>query len=103
MRQVDLFDDYLNNALTGQQKLDFESELAANPTLANAFAEHKKLVESLNALNKRSELKAKLAAIHKQELGDGKIIAMDAKGTFARRHGRTIAVAASTALIAVLS
>lgn len=104
MRQVDLFDDYLNNLLNTQDKQNFEQELTTNDEMAKSFAEHKKLVESLNALNKRNALKANLRAIHQNEIGlNAKVISINQETTITKKYWKTVAVAAGTAFIAVLS
>lgn len=104
MRQVDLFDDYINGTLSAGEKLEFETKLAENQILAKAFNEHKKTVEALQTAQNRKTLKAKLGQIHRNEFGfNTKIVSLNSEDTFAKRHGKTIAVAASTALIAVLT
>lgn len=103
MRTIDLFDNYLHGRLSDDGRARFENQLNIDQTFARAFAEHKDLVESLRKQSERAELKNKLKAIHEKEFGaHSKIIPLNREGTFAARHGRTIAVAASTALIAVL-
>ncbi len=102
MRLTDLFDSYIDGKLTSNEKLEFETKLTTDPTLKNAFSEHKTLLDALNKQNERHVLRAKLKAIHQQEIGS-KIIPINREETFASKHGKTIAVAASTALIAVLS
>jgi S1-C subfamily serine protease len=102
MRQTELFDDYLNGELSEQQQREFENELAKDASLAKAFNSHKRFVETLKTAQNRSSFKTKLKTIHEKEFGgDAKIISV--AETFASKHGKTIAVAASTALIAVLS
>ncbi|MCC6369834.1 MAG: trypsin-like peptidase domain-containing protein [Bacteroidia bacterium] len=104
MRQVDLFDDYLNGLLSGEEKTNFENELKNNEIINKAFQEHKQLLEVLQTQNKRKQLKDKLKAIHHTEYGHNtKIFSINQEETFAKRHGKTIAVAASTAFIAVLT
>ncbi len=102
MRLTDLFDSYIDGKLTSNEKLEFETKLTTDPTLKNAFSEHKTLLDALNKQNERHVLRANLKAIHQQEIGS-KIIPINREETFASKHGKTIAVAASTALIAVLS
>lgn len=104
MRAIDLFDNYLNGKLTSTEKAAFESQVLKDEVFARAFQEHKQLVASLNKHADRAELKKKLKAIHEKEFGlNSKIISINREESFAVKHGRTIAVAASTALIAVLS
>jgi serine protease Do len=103
MRVIDLFDDYLSGILSAEDRTSFENRLKTDATFANAFEEHQDLVTSLARQAERAELKNKLKAIHEAEFGNTKVISLNREGNFAARHGRTIAVAASTALIAVLS
>jgi serine protease Do len=104
MRTIDLFDNYLNGKLSAEDKTGFENQLRSDEVFATAFSEHRLLVDSLKQHSDRSELKKKLKAIHEKEFGiNSKIISINREETFAKRHGRTIAVAASTALFAVLS
>lgn len=104
MRATDLFDNYLNGKLSAADKAGFENQLRNDEVFATAFNEHTLLLESLTTQAKHSDLKKQLKAIHKKEFGiNSRVISIDREETFARRHGRTIAVAASTALIAVLS
>jgi serine protease Do len=104
MRAIELFDDYLDGRLSPDQVSDFNSRLLTDETFANAFKEHKKITTILNARAEKSEFKKRLKNIHEKEFGvHSWIISMHKEETFARKHGRTIAVAASTTLIAVLS
>jgi len=103
MRVTDLFDNYLNGSLSVEDKAGFENLLRTDEIMANAFSEHKTLVDSLKLQANRADLKKKLKAIHEQEFGSSRIISINREENFAKRHGRTIAVAASTAFIAVLS
>lgn len=103
MRARDLFDNYLEGRLNAEETSEFESRLNSDAAFANAFTEHKTLVNALNKQSERQTLSQKLKAIHKAEFGNAKTINLNREETFARKHGKTIAVAASTALIAVLS
>jgi serine protease Do len=104
MRVTDLFDDYINNQLGESERQDFEKQLRTDVALATAFGEHRQLLGSLAIHEKREQLTKKLQAIHEKEVGINKgIISLQREDNFASRHGRTIAVAASTAFIAVLS
>lgn len=102
MKNAALFDNYLNNKLSAEEKALFENRLTSDEVFAQAFSEHKTLINALNAHNNTLNFKEQLKAIHKSEFGDGKVISIN-KETFAKRHGKTLAVAASTAIIAVLS
>ncbi|PBQ32183.1 hypothetical protein CNR22_10505 [Sphingobacteriaceae bacterium] len=103
MRVSDLFDNYLNGSMSAEDRAGFENLLNTDSIMANAFNEHKALVDSLKKHASRVEFKNKLKAIHEKEFGNSKIISINREENFAKRHGRTIVVAASTAFIAVLS
>jgi S1-C subfamily serine protease len=103
MRATDLFDDYLEGRLAGEERQNFELKLKEDAVFARAFNEHRNLVETLQANAIRQELRKKLQSIHASEVGNGRVIPMLKEETFATKHARTIAVAASTAFIAVLS
>ena len=103
MRVTDLFDNYLNKTLSAEERADFEKLLHTDVIMANAFNEHQTMIDSLKLTANKNDLKKKLRSIHEKEFGNSKIISIKHEENFAKRHGRTIAVAASTALIAVLS
>ncbi|MES2679271.1 MAG: serine protease [Bacteroidota bacterium] len=102
MRATDLFDNYLSNSLSREERADFEQRLATDTSFGQAFKEHQVLLDTLNLSDKRSALKNKLKAIHENEYGkSSRIIPLN--DNFARSFGKTAAVAATTALVAVLS
>ncbi len=104
MRPIDLFDDYLNRELSAQDNADFETRLNTDEAFANAFEQHKTLIETLNRSEKRNAFKNKLKAIHTSAFGnDAKIISINSEEGFVKRYGKTVLVAASTAAIVVLS
>lgn len=102
MRVTDLFDDYLNGELGGEELAAFNQRLAADAAFAQAFEEHRQLTGTLLQQARRESLKKQLNAIHQREFGTGKIISLS-QDTFAKRVGKTAAIAATTALVAVLS
>ncbi|WP_317899206.1 S1C family serine protease [Aurantibacillus circumpalustris] len=103
MRVTDLFDNYLNKTLSEEERTNFEKLLHTDVIMASAFNEHKAIIDALKLNSDRISLKKKLKSIHQEEFGNSKVISIHREENFARRHGRTIAVAASTTLIAVLS
>ena len=103
MRVTDLFDDYLEGGLIGTERIEFKSRLLSDATFATAFEEHRLLIETLRSAALRDELKSKLRSIHAREIGNAKVLPLQKSENFAQKHARTIAVAASTAFIAVLS
>lgn len=102
MRVTDIFDDYLNGKLSAQSSAEFKKRLNDEPAFARAFEEHRRLLNDLQDNARRQELRRQLQAIHAKEIGNGRVISIKEEN-FAQKHARTIAVAASTALIAVLS
>lgn len=102
MRNTDLFDDYLSGKLSEDNKREFEARLSVDEVFASAFADHKELLEKLASFEAHKEFKAKLKHIHATEFAnETKIIHI--KEPFGKRYGRSVMVAASTAVIAVLS
>lgn len=98
---AEIYDSYLNGTLNIQEKQDFENRLITDSTFADAFHEHKALLDALKQHNDRQELKKKLAGIHNEAFGSARIIPI--QNNFAKRYGKTAIVAATTALFAVLS
>lgn len=102
-RNVELFEDYLNCTLNDHERHAFEQRLEEDETFKKAFEQHKNLVEVLERSEKKTSFKKQLKNIHAKAFGlNTKIIPLGEE-TFARKHGKTIAVAASTALFAVFS
>jgi serine protease Do len=103
MRSTELFDHYLNGNLSSDEKREFEQRLVSDEVFAKAFEEHRSLTEALEDHNEVQSLRSKLNAIHEKEFGnDARVLPLE-KENFARRYGKTVMIAASTALIAVLS
>ncbi|HQQ95114.1 MAG TPA: serine protease [Bacteroidia bacterium] len=104
MKESEVFDLYLNGGLPAEDTRQFEQNLKNDAVLARAFEEHKALIASLELENSRLGLKNKLKSVHRELFGENtRILSIQKENSFARRHGKTIAVAASTALIAVLA
>jgi serine protease Do len=103
MRSTDLFDHYLKGELNEQEKQEFETRLAGDPVFSEAFRKHKTIISALQQHDEREQIRNKMKQIHSEEFGsEARILPLE-KDNFARRYGRTVMVAASTALIAVLS
>lgn len=103
MRATDLFDGYLLGTLTNEEKVEFVNRLKTDSEFALAFEKHKTLVAGINQHEQRIHLKQILSSIHKQEFGrDAKIHSIKEEENFIKKHGRTFAMAASVAVIAVL-
>lgn len=104
MRTVDLFDSYLEGKLNPQELAEFELRLTNDAIFLKAFEEHKTLISILNASNERQVLKNKLKHIHSVEFGkEAKIISINKPEKLTKRIGKTFMVAASAAVIAVIS
>lgn len=102
-RPVELFDEYLSGNLSPREVSEFELRIQNDEAFKSSFEQHKKLISVLELTEKKSIFKKRLKALHKNEFGENtKIISLNEE-TFARKHGKTIAVAASTALFAVFS
>lgn len=103
MRATDLFDQYIFGTLSALEKESFEVKLASDSEFKEAFEKHKELVSQINQQEQRFHLKQILSTIHQQEFGkDAKILPIKEDG-FIRKHGKTVAVAVSVGIIAVLS
>lgn len=102
MRITDLFDNYIFGELSSEEKMNFENRMKTDSEFANAFEKHKTIIEAVNQQEQRTHLKQILSSIHKQEFGsDAKIISIKEEN-FIKKHGKTFAVAASVAIIAVI-
>ena len=104
MRATELFDSYIFGGLSTEEKQEFETRIKTDSEFASAFDKHKTIIESINQHEQRANLKQILSTIHKQEFGsDAKIISIKEEKNFIKEHGKTFAVAASVAVIAVIS
>ncbi len=102
MRATDLFDNYIFGTLSTEEKAEFETRLKTDSEFSIAFEKHKTLIEGINQHEQRAHLKQILSTIHKQEFGsDAKIVSIKEE-TFIKKHGKTFAVAASVAVMAVI-
>ncbi|MES2565770.1 MAG: trypsin-like peptidase domain-containing protein [Bacteroidota bacterium] len=103
MRATEQFDNYIFGTLSAEEKNEFEQRLKTDAEFVAAFDKHKTLIEGINQHEQRVHLKQILSTIHRQEFGkDGKIVSIK-EDTFIKKHGKTFAVAASVAIIAVIS
>jgi len=97
MKNVDLFDSYLNGHLGAEEKIKFETQLSNDAVFNKAFTEHKLFVETLLVNAERTYLKKKLQSIHEAEFqNEAKLISINQSQSFLQKYGRTIAVAACT-------
>ncbi len=103
MRTVDLFDNYINGKLGPDEITEFEIKLKTDLLLANAFIEHVNLINTLNQAQFRSNLKRTLNQIHLKEIGPTlNIISINREQSLLKKYTKTLAIAASSALIAVM-
>ncbi|MBS1636752.1 MAG: trypsin-like peptidase domain-containing protein [Bacteroidetes bacterium] len=103
MRTTDWFDKYLFGELSAEESREFDARLKSDSAFAEAFQKHQKLIETFNQHEQHQQLKSILKTIHQQEFGkDAKIVSIKEEG-FIKKHGKTLSVAASVGIIAVLS
>ena len=103
MGTVDLFDNYINGKLGPDEIIEFEIKLKTDLLLANAFIEHVNLINTLNQAQFRSNLKCTLNQIHLKEIGPTlNIISINREQSLFKKYTKTLAIAASSALIAVM-
>lgn len=103
MRTVDLFDNYINGKLGPEEITEFEIKLKTDLLFANAFIEHVNLINTLNQAQFRSNLKRTLNQIHLKEIGPTlNIISINREQSLFKKYTKTLAIAASSALIAVM-
>ena len=103
MRTVDLFDNYINGKLGPDEITEFEIKLKTDLLLANAFIEHVNLINTLNQAQFRSNLKRTLNQIHLKEIGPTlNIISINREQSLFKKYTKALAIAASSALIAVM-
>ena len=103
MRNTDLFDNYLNGKMNAEEKAAFEHRLQTEEMFGRAFEQHETMLNILKEHEEKNNLKQTLDEVHRKQFGNSRIISINKEETFARRYGKTVMVAASTALIAVLS
>ncbi|MGZ4038190.1 MAG: hypothetical protein ACXVPQ_10210, partial [Bacteroidia bacterium] len=98
MRTPELFDTYLQNQLSAEEKLEFEQRLSSDEAFASAFEEHKLMIELLNKNEEHLLLRKALKNIHAQEFGkEAKIVPLKKEGTL-QHYGKTVAIAAGVGL-----
>ena len=103
MRTVDLFDNYIEGKLGPDEITEFEIKLKTDLLLANAFIEHVNLINTLNQAQFRSNLKRTLNQIHLKEIGPTlNIISINREQSLFKKYTKALAIAASSALIAVM-
>lgn len=103
MKATELFDNYLFGEISAEEKTAFEQRLTDDAEFLAAFENHKELINQINQQEQRVHLKHILSTIHQQEFGkDAKVLPIKEEG-FIRKYGKTLAVAASVGVIAVIA
>lgn len=99
MRNIDLFDNYLFNRQSTEDRKLFEERLAGDADFRKEFEEHKAFVKLFKEYRKQEDLKRQLDEAYTEEFGHPNMISI--KPSFYNRHGKTIGMAATVAIIAV--
>lgn len=100
MRNIDLFDNYLLNRQNTEDRNLFEERLRSDDTFKKEFEEHKAFVKLLQEYGKQQELRKELDTVYTEEFGKPNMVSLKANN-FYNRHGKTIGMAASVAIIVV--
>lgn len=100
MRNTDLFDNYLYNRQNADDRKVFEERLQADDVFKKEFEEHKAFVKLLQEYGRQEQMQKQLDAAYVAEFGKPNMVSIK-PDTFYKRHGRTLGVAASVALIVV--
>ncbi|HEX7414871.1 MAG TPA: serine protease, partial [Bacteroidia bacterium] len=103
MRNIDLFDDYLHQRLNVDDAKLFEERLLTDADFKTQFEEQKAFVNLLREFGKQQELKAKLDTVYTEEFGVPNVHQLNPKNNFYNKYGRTMGMAASVAIIAVIA
>ncbi len=103
MKNTEIFDDYLFGKLNADDKTEFENRLNTDSVFAQAFNEHKCLIEALNKHEERAELRRALKSIHTQQFGNEAKILPFKQEKFYQKLGKNVAMAAGVGLVAVLT
>lgn len=105
MDDLEYIERFLEGEMEASEKLAFEERLKLDSALAQEVQEYKSLFESLNQFQERKTLLSELNQIHEQLEGERqKQIRPKTKSkVFKLSNRRTLALAASVALIAVVS
>ena len=100
MRNIDLFDNYLLNRQSTEDRKLFDERLASDEAFKKEFEEHKAFVKLLLEYGKQQEFKKQLENVYTEEFGKPNMVSIKTD-TFYNRHGKTIGMAASVAIIVV--
>src|SRR3954471_19421294 len=95
MKQEDFFDDYLAGELPSEDRREFEDRLRTDLQFASAFKAHQEFIDVLRRQALRKAVAARVSEVHNRVFGT--------KALPAFSYWRTVAVAAGTAVVAVMS
>ena len=101
MRNIDLFDNYLYNRQNTEDRRLFEERLAADADFRKEFEEHNAFVKVLREYGEQERVKKSMRTIYEEEFGKPNIVSIK-QPNFYNKHGRTIGMAASVAIMAVI-
>ena len=101
MRNIDLFDNYLFNRQSTDDRKLFEERLISDESFNKEFTEHKAFVKLLQEYAKQQELTKQLDSVYSEEFGKPNMIPISKANSFYNKYGRTIGMAASVAFIVV--
>jgi serine protease Do len=100
MRNIDLFDNYIFNRQSTDDRKLFEERLVSDEIFKKEFADYSAFVKLLQEYAKQQELKKQLDAVYSEEFGKPNMVSIK-PNSFYERYGKTIGMAASVAFIAV--
>jgi serine protease Do len=103
MRNIDLFDDYLHKRLNADDVRLFDEKLLTDADFKAQFEDHKNFVNLLQEFGKQEQLKSKLNTIYTEEFGVPNVHQLNPKNNFYTKYGRMMGVAASVAIVAVIT
>ncbi len=103
MRNIDLFDDYLNGRLNTEDKQAFEQQANTDAAFSAAFNEHKKFLAILKEQQEKEQLKNKLNRFHREAFGSSNTFSINDDRNFYKKYIKPVSVAASVAIIAVIA
>ncbi len=103
MRNIDLFDDYLKGNLSREQQKEFDLRLVQDTDFSDQFSKHQRFVALLKEQQQQSQLKNKLKTLHQEHFPANNVFYLAGKNNFFKKYIQPVSVAASIAIIAVIS
>ena len=101
MKNIDLFDNYIFNRQSTDDRKLFEERLVSDKTFNKEFTDHKAFVKLLQEYAKQQELQKQLDTVYAEEFGKPNIVSITNSNSFYNKYGKTLGMAASVAFIAV--